>query len=123
MAQLTEHFSEKELACKCCGKTVMTPEFMTRLETLRKVLGFPLFVTSGYRCVKHNDTVGGATGSLHVRGRAVDIAASGAPAHRLIDEAIRLGFTGIGIKQHGTLAGRYVHIDDGHDTLTFWTYP
>ena len=45
------------------------------LEPLREAWGAPIVVTSGYRCPALNALVGGAAGSQHVLGRAVDIVA------------------------------------------------
>lgn len=44
-----------------------------RLDVLRRVMGVPLYVTSGYRCQALNSAVGGVRNSLHVRGLAADI--------------------------------------------------
>ena len=72
------NFTEKELACKCgvCGKGAadMSPSFMAKLEAIREACGFPLPVTSGFRCQAHNAKVSG-TGlhGPHTTGHAVDI--------------------------------------------------
>ena len=44
-----------------------------RLQTLRDLLGKPIFIHSGYRTPDHNRDVGGAPKSLHLEGKAVDI--------------------------------------------------
>ena len=44
------------------------------LEPARLRLGKPIVVNSGYRCPKHNKTVGGVSSSQHLRGEAADIA-------------------------------------------------
>lgn len=43
------------------------------LEPVRVRLGKPIVVNSGFRCPLYNRTVGGATGSQHMRGEAADI--------------------------------------------------
>lgn len=43
------------------------------LQPLRRMLGVPIYVTSGYRCKTLNDRVGGAKKSQHLVGQAVDI--------------------------------------------------
>ena len=43
------------------------------LDPLREAYGKPIIVTSGYRCVKLNRAVGGASKSQHTKGEAVDI--------------------------------------------------
>lgn len=50
------------------------------LESVRRVLGRPLLITSGYRCARLNSAVGGAKNSYHTRYRAVDIAVSSSEA-------------------------------------------
>jgi hypothetical protein len=63
-------------ACKGLSHTHSTPTIPKSLiigvDAL--VLSFDnLTVTSWYRCEEHNRAVGGAEGSLHITGRAVDI--------------------------------------------------
>ncbi len=120
------HFTNEELACRCCGVNAMKPEFMDRLEILRGVARFPFVITSGYRCPKHNDAVSstGRSGP-HTSGQAVDIAVSGNKALRLIALAVEAGFTGVGVKQHGS--SRFVHVDDlpaaeGRPRPWIWSY-
>lgn len=103
----------------------MAPWFMAKLELLRRLLGFPLPVTSGFRCEAHNREVGGGDLSGHLDGRAVDIAISGERAVELVKAAFGFGFTGIGLQQRGE--GRFVHLDDledspGRPRPRIWTY-
>ena len=120
------YFSQAELECRCgCGAMPMQPDFMQKLIALREQLNFPLLITSGYRCAKHNQIVSstGETGP-HTTGRAVDIAIHGEQAFTLITLAKQFGFTGIGIKQHGSHAQRYIHLDDLIISRPrIWTYP
>jgi uncharacterized protein YcbK (DUF882 family) len=48
-------------------------ELAKNLEVLRKHLGQPIRVTSGFRSREHNKKIGGATNSFHVLGMAADI--------------------------------------------------
>lgn len=43
------------------------------LEPLRHEWGYPIRVTSGYRCLALNTAIGGATKSQHMKGEAADI--------------------------------------------------
>ena len=43
------------------------------LEPLRRHLGRPVIINSGYRSVRLNNAVGGAPASQHLRGEAADI--------------------------------------------------
>lgn len=107
------NFEEHEFTCKCgCGQTKMKPAFMMKLQNLRTSLGFPLTISSGYRCPDYNDSVS-TTGrdGPHTTGEAVDILTSGAHAHALVGKAFLLGFQGVGVSQKGDHARRFVHLD------------
>lgn len=43
------------------------------LDPLREAYGKPIIITSGFRCKKLNQTVGGASTSQHLLGQAADI--------------------------------------------------
>jgi len=43
------------------------------LQPLREKLRLSVHVTSGYRCLKVNKAIGGATSSQHIKGQAADI--------------------------------------------------
>lgn len=102
------YFSKDELKCKCCDQYLFDTFTLARLNELRELLGYPLIVTSGYRCYEYNKKNGYT--QTHSSGQAVDIAIRGAKAYRLIQEATKLGFTGIGINQKGN--HRFIHLDD-----------
>lgn len=117
------NFSEREMACRHCGRADMDPMFMRVLQALRDELGFPLVISSGYRCPEHNASVS-TTGrdGPHTTGRAADIKIHGHRARLLIAHA---GFfSGIGVKQNGPHAQRFIHLDtlDGEDDLRPWVW-
>lgn len=123
------HFSLVEFRCRCCGKAEMNADFLRRLDDLREVLGAPLVVSSGYRCPAHNQAVSssGADGP-HTTGRAADLRVHGGVALRVVALAPQLGFTGVGVAQHGPQAARYVHLDDlpasaNRPRPWLWSYP
>ena len=64
-----------------------------KLELVRKSLGRPIIITSGYRCPKLNARVGGVSTSAHTKGLAVDFHSSyGTPkeiCQRLIDAGVQ----------------------------------
>lgn len=107
------NFSPEEFRCKGSGRMEMNVDFLDRLQALRTAFGKPMIITSGYRSPEHNKAVS-STGSdgPHTTGRAVDVAVSGADAVKLVGLAIQMGFTGIGVKQKGPHAGRFIHLDD-----------
>jgi zinc D-Ala-D-Ala carboxypeptidase len=73
---VTDNFSESEIACRCCGALPSPNDTMILclfLEDARKVAGMPLFLTNAYRCEKHNKQVGGENHSHHLLGQAADV--------------------------------------------------
>lgn len=47
------------------------------LERVREILGSPIFITSGYRCLALNRMLGSKDTSAHLSGRAVDFTCPG----------------------------------------------
>lgn len=124
-------FTRAEVTCHCgCGDDEMDPGTMARADLLRDMCGFALPVTSGKRCEAHNRAVGGrqvyVTGVWRARhdGHALDIHIVGLQVYILIEKAMAVGFTGIGIKQKGPWRERFVHIDDllPAERRAIWTY-
>ncbi|MDY0324840.1 MAG: D-Ala-D-Ala carboxypeptidase family metallohydrolase [Candidatus Cloacimonadaceae bacterium] len=78
MGDLSKNFSRSEFACKgtnCCGHSApIQPELISALQALRDQLNLPLSITSGFRCNRHNESVGGAARSFHTLGMAADVA-------------------------------------------------
>ena len=75
-----KYFKMQEFGCKC-GKCHLPSEVIENLnalvecvlDPLRERYGKPIYVTSGYRCPKHNKEVSGAYNSQHMYGEAADI--------------------------------------------------
>ena len=118
------HFTVEELSCRHCGLNLMDHEFMLKMVALRDLLGFSLPVSSGYRCPVHNAAVS-STGDdgPHTTGKAVDITISYQNAQALDTTALAMGFLGVGIKQHGPVSGRMVHLDMVPGPSRLWTFP
>lgn len=77
-----KYFSNREFSCRCrkCSglpEGGMNAELTDRLDALREEYGYPIMVSSGYRCPDHNKAVGGVSNSLHVQGRAADLYVDG----------------------------------------------
>lgn len=125
------YFTEDEMRCRCgCGRVEMDEGFMAKLDALRHSFGQPMTVTSGFRCENHPaERNKKSRNGAHRRGRAADIAVTHAKALSLILMAGSMGFTGIGVKQHGPVAGRFIHVDDlptgdpEQPRPTTWSYP
>lgn len=88
--KLSNNFYRDEFACRgnqCCGGSgPISLELIRRLEQYRAVVGGPVFINSGFRCLVHNRDIGSYDGSQHPRGTACDIYHS----NRDIDEMYRL---------------------------------
>ena len=118
---ITPNFSRAEMSCRCgCGLDHMDEQFMKMLQQLRNQLG-PLPVTSGVRCEKHNHKSGGYPKSAHLQSKGADIRIFGPRALQLVEEARRLGFSGIGISQKGDKSSRFIHLDILPRTA-LWSY-
>jgi zinc D-Ala-D-Ala carboxypeptidase len=122
---LYPNFREIEFRCRHTGLCEMDADFMARLQELRTAVGRPLVITSGYRHPTHPIEAQKRTSGAHTYGRAVDIAAHGPFALRLITTAIEFGFTGIGVAQKGD--ARFIHLDDltaadNFPRPTIWSY-
>ena len=76
MTKLSVYFSIEEMDCKgvgCCNNSCpMDRAFLAKLDFLRSQYGHEIFISSGFRCSKHNKKIGGVANSWHTRGRAVD---------------------------------------------------
>ena len=118
MGDITKHFSWSEFASKDGADFPddvahrIENELAPALEVIRKVVGKPLRINSGYRSPEHNAKVGGSKRSQHVKGRAVDLAL---PEGMGVDEfAMLIGnCMALGMIPEGGL-GRYrswVHYD------------
>ena len=83
------------------------------LDPLRKAWGAPIMVTSGYRCPRLNELVGGVTHSHHILGCAADLIVGNKADHRRLFDLIRQ------MKDEGRIRftqliwegdGRWIHI-------------
>lgn len=102
MGNLSPHFDTSEFACHHCGRVSVSPSLVEHLERLRRILGRPIVIVSGWRCAEHNAAVGGAPRSQHLYGRAADIPSGVAT----VPQALAAGFTGVGHRR-----GWVVHVD------------
>ena len=119
------YFSEKEFICSHTGKVAMDQNFLDRLNELRGLYGKSLRVTSGFRDVTHPIEARKQTPGAHTTGQAADLAVRGADAYKLLEIALSLKFSGIGVAQKGS--GRFIHLDTLITTgtrprPTVWSY-
>lgn len=122
--QISKNFQLSEFACKCGCSQMPDPnslEFkhlVCKLQTIRDECKFPLKITSGYRCQKHNKSIGGKSDSSHLVGLAVDIEIKNDYSRLIfLESAIKAGIKRIGI------AKDFIHIDT-NDTKNnaLWIY-
>ena len=117
------HFTDAELACHHCGKEGIQADFLAVLEAIREDCGFPMPITSGYRCDHHPIEEHKATNhGAHTQGRAVDVSVSREQAYLVIAAALKHGITGIGVEQKGE--HHFLHLDMalGLPRPTVWSY-
>lgn len=97
--KLSANFHKDEFSCPCCGAFNIDPNLILALQAVRDELGLALTVSSGTRCFKHNEEVGGSKLSDHLLGKAVDIACHQGHIRRRIVSAALKQFPTIGIKK------------------------
>lgn len=77
MDKITEHFTREEFDCKDGRKVPQSlrdslKELCDNLEILRKEVGRPIVITSGFRTPSWNKKQGGAPLSQHLMAKAAD---------------------------------------------------
>jgi len=103
------NFSEREFMCSHTGKCEMDAGFMEKLQQLREKYNKPMTVTSGYRHPSHPVEAAKEKAGIHTLGIAADIACNGSEAYHILQLALQMGFTGIGVAQKGHK--RFLHLD------------
>lgn len=118
MGDLTQNFSEWEFRCHCdicmghvdC-RGVLDRYLVECLQLVRDILGVPIHVHSGYRCVWHVETIRNPE-SQHARGRAADWHAEGKTLRAIYQAALQVpGFEQGGIGQYPTWNNPGLHTD------------
>lgn len=101
-----EHFGLWEFDCPCCGTNYMDHDFLGKLDNAREIAGVVFNVNSGYRCLKHNQKVGGSRTSSHPLGLAADIEClTDAMRSRMIQAFHKVKLTRIGVRTD------FLHVD------------
>ena len=111
--QLSPHFKVSDY-CRGSGNTLLVcMETIQILETIWNYFGKPVTISSGYRDPSYNKRVGGATGSMHMWGLAVDMKVPGLTA-QVVGEFIAHYFPGceIGVYGHADMrnSSNWVHV-------------
>ena len=119
--RLTKNFTVSEFAChgnSCCSTVKIDSKLVTYLQQIRDHFGKSVNISSGYRCAKHNKTVGGVTGSYHSKGMAADIVVKDVAPAEVAKYAESIGIKGIGLYETRK-DGYFVHIDT-RSVKSFW---
>jgi uncharacterized protein YcbK (DUF882 family) len=105
---MSDFFKSSDFACPCCGQMEVALGLMDLVERMQDALGFPLKITSGFRCHRHNssEAVKGSPQSPHLDGLAVDLACvSDVDRWDIVEAAAMCGAKGI------WLYATHVHVD------------
>lgn len=123
--QFGPYFEGREFECRNCDCTDqrISKELISRLTLVRKLIGVPLIVTSGYRCAKKQAKLraqGAETAvgvSQHELGNAADITVSRLDLFRAaLEGACNNFFDAVGY------AKGFIHVDLRSDKKRRWTY-
>lgn len=107
---------------------MMAPELLVRLDALRGVLGYPVFISTNPDAIGRTLGKGGSTSQHNVdrwgEVRAVDIFPSKIEPRRWVKAAKLVGFRGVGCYPATTYRGRawaMMHVDTGeHKAWRSW---
>lgn len=109
------NFSPREIGRKAQDPEdrmiLVQPWALDLLQDLRRELGVPMILNSGYRSPRYNARLkGAAPRSRHVNGVAFDVSMRNQPdAKRFYRLALAVGFRGFGFYPPGD--GEFIHID------------
>lgn len=109
-----KHFTEDEFMMGAKEVAdMMDPDFLLKLDELRKAVGFKLTINSSYRTPEYNKRIGGSKGSKHMEGIAADLKCKKSNKRAIIvREALKLGLS-VGV------AKTFIHIDNRGNQLMF----
>jgi len=117
-----EHFDAWEFDCKHTGENHMREEFIRKLNNLREAFGGALIVHSGWRHATHPAEAKKSKPGTHNMGIAADLRVGpGLDAYRIVQLAMQMGFTGIGISQRNGYP-RFIHLDINPNRKAVWSY-
>jgi len=105
--KVARHFKLSEFACPCCNLVMLHPKLLAKLVELRNILESPVYITSGYRCMRYNREIGGVTNSYHCIGLAADIKVGDINLIELLEICENIDFSGIGFYEKKN----FLHLD------------
>ena len=96
--------------------TKMDETFLALLDQCRHIAGVGFVITSSYRSPEKNKAVGGASNSMHLYGRAVDVVATdGKVRAKIVKAALSLGLS-VGVMKNA------IHLDNREGQVLFHYY-
>lgn len=111
---LSRNFKVREFRCNDgSDKVLIDSELVRILQQIRNYFGKAITITSGYRTESYNKKIGGAVGSMHVRGKAADIKVSGVDPIKVAVYASKIlgDRGGVELASYGEGIDGYIHID------------
>ena len=91
------------------------PEVWTKIYKVADRMGTQLTINSGYRSPQYNRRIGGATRSMHMSGKAIDVSMAGRSDDEIKDFiriASQEGFKGMKVYFRGSTVS-FIHVDVG----------
>jgi len=113
---IAPQFNLSEFACPCCHKVMLHPRLLAKLVELRNTLERAVYITSGYRCPRYNQKIGGVVNSYHCIGLAADIKVRDINLISLLDICENIDFSGIGFYEKKN----FLHLDVRPTKRTRW---
>ena len=105
--------------CDHCRKSDISPDLVSALEILERLLERELTYTSGVRCVDCNRVAGGAANSAHLRGLAADVyCESSTDLFLTIKGCILAGVRRLGVGKNFI----HVDVDQSLSQMCAWSY-
>ena len=114
--KVARYFKLSEFACPCCNLVMLHPKLLGKLVELRNALERPVYISSGYRCPRHNQKIGGVVNSYHRIGLAADIKVEDINLIELLEICENIDFTGIGFYEKKN----FLHLDVRPTKRTRW---
>ena len=114
--RVAKYFNLSEFACPCCNLVMLHPKLLAKLIELRNTLERPVYISSGYRCPKYNQKIGGVVSSYHCIGLAVDIKVKDMNLIELLEVCENIDFNGIGFYENKN----FLHLDVRPTKRTRW---